>query len=260
VPDSAVSVRGLCAGYDGKTILKDVSFDVPKGRIVGILGGSGCGKSTLLKNVIGLYKPYAGEVLIGGRSIISSDGEERRQIMKSFGVAYQGGALFRSLSLEENIALPIQEQGLLSVDEIAAKVKSKLQLVNLDGYQDYMPSDLSGGMVKRAAFARALALDPDLLFFDEPSAGLDPISSARLDKTILDIRERTGATIVIVTHELPSIFAVADSVIILDRKRQGIIAQGDPRELSLSSPDPFVREFLNRGASIPEEAVAGAAK
>ena len=244
---NAVSVQDVSVGYDGIAILENVSFEIPHGSIVAILGGSGCGKSTLLKNIIGLYRPIKGEILINGSSIVQAEGVEKRQIMKGFGVAYQGGALFRALSLAENIALPIQENGGHSKKEIEEIVKAKLAMVNLDGYQDYMPADLSGGMIKRAAFARALALDPKLLFFDEPSAGLDPISSAQLDKIILEIRKRTGATVVIVTHELPSIFTVADSVIMLDRKAKGIIAQGPPVELRDKSPIESVRLFMNRG-------------
>jgi len=246
VADSAVSVRGLSAGYGRKAILEDVSFEIPYGKVFAILGGSGCGKSTLLKNIIGLYKPLKGDVLIEGRSIVNASDDEKRSIMRGFGVAYQGGALFRALSLGENISLPMEEQGKLSPEEIEAAVKAKLALVNLDGFEDYMPSDLSGGMVKRAAFARALALDPKLLFFDEPSAGLDPISSAQLDRLILDIRDRTGATIILVTHELPSIFAVADYVIMLDRNAKGIIAQGSPSELRDLCPVEAVRDFMNR--------------
>ncbi len=243
----AVQATGLSCGYDGREILHDLNFEIPNGQIVTILGGSGCGKSTLLKHMIGLYAPIAGDVLIYGRSIVTANETERRDIMSRFGVAYQGGALFRSMTLAENIALPMQEHALWTQKEIEKKVEEKLELVNLSGYGSYMPSDLSGGMVKRAAFARALALDPKLLFFDEPSAGLDPISSENLDRVILDIRERTHATLVIVTHELASIFAVADRAIVLSREAKGVIGDGSPADLRDRSPDPYVRRFLSRG-------------
>lgn len=243
----AVSVRNLTAGYDERIILQDVSFEVPSGQILAILGGSGCGKSTLLKHIIGLRKPFSGDVLIQNRSIVNAGENERRSIMHTFGVAYQGGALFRSLTLEENIALTLEEYTSLTRSEIRDKVREKLSLVNLDGYQEYMPADLSGGMVKRAAFARALAMDPSILFFDEPSAGLDPLSSSSLDRLILDIREKTGTTIVIVTHELDSIFAVADRAVMLSAETRGVIADGEPEFLRTHSENNFVRTFLNRG-------------
>ena len=243
----AIEVRNLSAGYHRKTLLQDVSFTVPQGQIVTILGGSGCGKSTLLKHIIGLYQPKAGDILIRGRSIVHASEEERRTIMQSFGVAYQGGALFRSMTLAENIALPLEEYTKLTKEQIADRVEEKLSMVNLRGCGAMMPGNLSGGMVKRAAFARAMALDPAILFFDEPSAGLDPLSSASLDQLILDIRERTGATIVVVTHELESIFTIADRAIMLSAASRGIIADGPPAELRDHSSDPQVRTFLNRG-------------
>ena len=243
----AIEVRNLVAGYGRKIILNQISFSVPQGQIVTVLGGSGCGKSTLLKHIIGLHQPKSGDILIQNRSIVRANEEERRSIMQSFGVAYQGGALFRSMTLAENIALPLEEYTTLKPEEIAQKVQDKLALVNLKGCGGMMPSDLSGGMIKRAAFARALALDPDILFFDEPSAGLDPLSSASLDQLILNIREKTGATILVVTHELESIFTIADRAIMLSARTRSIIADGRPQDLRDGCEDPFVRTFLNRG-------------
>ena len=243
----AIEVRDLVAGYEDRIVLNHISFTVPCGQIVTVLGGSGCGKSTLLKHIIGLYRPKSGDILIQGLSMVTSGEDERRSIMQSFGVAYQGGALFRSLTLAENIALPLQEYTCLSASEIAAKVEEKLSLVNLGGCGGMMPSDLSGGMIKRAAFARALALDPAILFFDEPSAGLDPLSSASLDRLILSIRERTGATILVVTHELDSIFTIADRAVMLSAETRSVIADGPPAELRDRCDNSFVRTFLNRG-------------
>ena len=248
----AIKVRDLVAGYDKRIILSHITFSVPPGQIVTVLGGSGCGKSTLLKHLIGLYQPRAGDVLIQGRSLVRANEEERRSIMQTFGVAYQGGALFRSLTLAENISLPLEEYTQLSAEEIDAKVQEKLSLVNLKGCGGMMPADLSGGMIKRAAFARALALDPAILFFDEPSAGLDPLSSASLDRLILDIREKTGATILVVTHELDSIFTIADRAIMLSAETRSIIADGRPEELRKHSENTFVRTFLNRGKDTRE--------
>lgn len=239
-------VKNLKAGYGKNVILEDISFQVFKGEIFMILGGSGCGKSTLLKHMIGLYKPMNGDVLINGRSIVNTSGAGKRELMRSFGVTYQGGALFKSLTLTENIALPLEEYTGYPKDVIETIAERKLELVGLEGFGNYMPSEISGGMAKRAGIARAMALDPELLFFDEPSAGLDPISSAKLDELILNLRNKTGTTMVIVTHELDSIFSVADRVIVLDRESKGIIASGKPTELLQNSPNPFVREFLSR--------------
>ena len=243
----AVEVRDLAVGYGAKTILHDVSFRVRRGEIVAILGGSGCGKSTLLKAVIGLLPVKEGEILIEGESMVSSTPAERRKIQRKCGVAFQGGALFGSDTVGVNIALPMEEYTNLSREEIHRRVREKLHLVDLDGIEDMMPGDLSGGMVKRAAVARALALDPDILFLDEPSAGLDPLNSARLDELIRSLRARLNAAVVIVTHELDSIFAIADRAVFLDRDAGTVIAEGPPAELRDHSPLEKVRIFLNRG-------------
>ena len=245
----AIEVRDLSIGYGDRTVLHDLNFRIEPGQIVTILGGSGCGKSTLLKHIIGLHAPLKGDILINGRSIVHADEEQRRSIMSEFGVAYQGGALFRSLTLAENIALPMEELTTWPKKEIRKRVSEKLALVHLDGYESYMPSDLSGGMIKRAAFARALALDPKLLFFDEPSAGLDPLTSDMLDHVILEIREKTGATIMMVTHELPSIFRVSDRVIMLSAETKTVVDDGSPAYLRDHGATDYVRSFLSRGGT-----------
>ena len=242
--DAIIQVRGLTAG--DAVILKDISFEVKRGEVFVILGGSGCGKSTLLKHLIGLYPLASGEVLIGGENLATAEGSDRQRILRRFGVTYQSGALFGSMTLSENVTLPIEEFTELPVT--ARKVISwmKLRLVGLEGFGGHLPSEISGGMQKRAAIARAMALDPAVLFLDEPSAGLDPVTSAELDALILSLREGLGMTFVIVTHELPSIYAVADRVIMLDKRKKGIIAEGDPRDLRDHSEDPFVRKFFRR--------------
>lgn len=244
--ECVVDVKNLTVGYGDIVVLQNISFSVSSSEIFVILGGSGCGKSTLLKHMIGLYTPFRGDVLIFGESMVNSSEDEKRSLMRRFGVTYQGGALFGSLTVAENIALPLEEYTTKTPGEINEVVQQKLALVNLDGFGNYMPSELSGGMRKRAGLARAMALDPTLLFFDEPSAGLDPITSAELDRLILRLREELGTTIVIVSHELDSIFTVADRAILLDKETKGIAATGKPKDLRDSSPNLWVREFLSR--------------
>ena len=234
-------------GYDKRIIQPDLNFSVPRSQIVCILGGSGCGKSTLLKHLIGLNTPVSGDVELLGQSIVQAQGEAKRKLMRCFGVAYQSGALFRSMTVYENIALPLQEYTDYPEEKIREIVSAKLGQVGLAGFENYMPGDLSGGLVKRVAFARAMALDPAILFFDEPSAGLDPVSSASLDSLILSIRKETGATILVVTHELASIFTIADRVIMLGSNAGGILADGTPEELK-NSKNQFVWDFMNRHA------------
>ena len=241
-----LEVKDLSIGYGDRIVLQNLNFQVNKGEIFCIMGGSGCGKSTLLKHIIGLYSPRSGDILLSGRSIVNASPEERREIMRGFGVTYQGGALFGSMTVFENVALPLLEYTDKSSEEIREIVNEKLKLVDLEGCGDYMPSELSGGMCKRAGLARALALNPDLLFFDEPSAGLDPITSAGLDRLILSLREQFDTTIIVVTHELDSVFAIADRVIMLNKETKTIAAEGAPRDLLMESGDGWIHKFLDR--------------
>lgn len=243
----AIEVTHLKCGYDGRLVLKDVSFSVRSGEIFFVIGGSGCGKSTLLRNLIGIHAPLAGSVSFFGESFSAGNTRRRREFLKTFGVLYQGGALWTSLTLRQNVELPLEEYTTLTRREREELATLKLAQVGLAGSEDYYPAEISGGMKKRAGLARALALDPAILFLDEPSAGLDPVTSRRLDELVSEIRERLGTTMVVVSHELASIFSIADRVIMLDREEQGIIAEGPPRELAAKSRDPRVLEFLHRG-------------
>jgi len=252
-----VQVEHFRAAYGEKVVLDDVSFEVAAGEVVVLAGGSGCGKSTLLKHMIGLYRPASGRILIQGEDISEVAGEARRALLRSFGVMYQSGALFGSMTLIENVRLPLEEFTQLPDEAIEVIALTKLRLVGLETAATLLPAEISGGMQKRAAIARAMALDPRILFLDEPSAGLDPITSASLDQLILDLRDLLGVTFIIVTHELPSIFTVADRCVVLDAARRTMVALGPPAELRDDSTDPFVHAFFNREAHVPP---AGAAR
>jgi len=244
-------VRDLTMAYGSFVIQRDLTFTVQRGDIFIIMGGSGCGKSTLLRHLIGLQAPAQGKVWYDGQSLWQAEPAERQRMMRRFGVLYQSGALWSSMTLAENVALALEQHTGLSPDQIRAVVSLKLALVGLAGFEEYYPSEISGGMQKRAGLARAMALDPDILFFDEPSAGLDPISSRRLDDLILELRDSLGATVVVVTHELASIFTIGTNSVFLDADTKTMIAQGDPKKLLAESSDPRVRQFLTRGDQHP---------
>jgi len=243
---SRLAVRDLDMAYGDRIIQRNLTFAIEPGEIFVIMGGSGCGKSTLLRHLIGLIAPAHGDVLYDGENLWTAAPERRERLMRRFGVLYQSGALWSSLTLAENVALPLGEYTRLDAARIAELVSLKLALVGLAGFERFYPSEISGGMRKRAGLARAMALDPDILFFDEPSAGLDPISSKLLDDLILELRDSLGSTVVVVTHELASIFAIATNSVFLDAETKTMIATGAPREL-LDSADPKVRRFLTRG-------------
>ncbi len=244
-----ITVENLTMAYGDYTVLRQLSFTVKRGEVKVLMGGSGCGKSTLLKHLIGLERARSGRILYDSDVFDPDDESAHAAILRRFGVLFQGGALWSSMTLEENVALPLEEYTDLSVAEIRDLVDFKLSLVGLSGFGHRFPAELSGGMRKRAGLARAIALDPEILFFDEPSAGLDPISSRRLDDLILQLRDALGATVVVVTHELASIFAIADSALFLDSETKTALCDGNPNELlDDDSIDPKVRRFLTRAS------------
>jgi phospholipid/cholesterol/gamma-HCH transport system ATP-binding protein len=243
----AVVVRDLTMAYGSFVIQRNLDFTVNRGDIFIIMGGSGCGKSTLLRHLVGLKKPASGQVFYGGVSFWEAEPAARDRIMRRCGILYQSGALWSSMTLAENIALPLETYTDLSRGQIRELVSLKLALVGLAGFEEFYPSEISGGMQKRAALARAVALDPDILYFDEPSAGLDPLSARRLDELILELRDSLGATVIVVTHELASIFAIGNNSVFLDPASRTMIASGDPHRLLSESTDPRVLSFLKRG-------------
>jgi phospholipid/cholesterol/gamma-HCH transport system ATP-binding protein len=242
-----IEVRDLTMAYGSFVLMRDLNFTVQRGDVFVIMGASGCGKSTLLRHLIGLMEPARGEILYDGVNFTTAPPEAREAMLRSFGVLYQSGALWSSMTLAENIGLPLGQFTDLNPGEIREIAAFKLALVGLKGFEDYYPSQISGGMQKRAGLARAIALDPAILFFDEPSAGLDPVSSRLLDDLILALRDSLGATVVVVSHELPSIFTIANNGVFLDAETHTMIASGDPHELLANSTEPRVREFLTRG-------------
>ena len=252
-----IEVRGLEVAYGTFVVLRDVSFRVRRGEVFVIMGGSGCGKSSVLRHIIGLKATTKGEILINGRNCGTASPEASTAQTSKFGVLFQAGGLWSSMTLAENVALPLEQSTALSPQEVAELVRLKLAWVGLKGFEDFYPAELSGGMVKRAGLARAMALDPEILFFDEPSGGLDPVTARRLDELILQLRDSLGTTIVMVTHDLASIFAVADNAIFLNAQTRTLTAWGRPRQLLKEAEDPAVREFLSRGEAA--SVAAGAA-
>jgi len=241
-----VEVRGLTMAFGDLVVQAGLSFAIRRGEVFVVMGDSGCGKSTLMRHMIGLNRPAAGDVFYDGEALWAGDDAARERLVRRFGVLYQNAALFSSMTLVENVTLPLFEHTALDAAEAGEVARLKLALVGLAGFEDHYPSEISGGMRKRAGLARAMVLDPEILYFDEPSAGLDPLSSRRLDDLILELRDSAGTTIVLVTHELPSIFELGDNAVFLDAERKTMVAQGRPDELK-ESPDPKVRAFLGRG-------------
>ena len=255
MPNAHVTVEDLTMAYGDFCIQRDLSFTVNQGDIFIIMGGSGCGKSTLLRHMVGLKRPARGDVLYDGWSFWKADPDERMDTMRRFGVLFQNGALWTSMTLAENVGLSLHEYTDLTTKDIREIVSLKLALVGLAGFEEYYPNELSGGMQKRAGLARAMALDPDTLFFDEPSAGLDPISSRLLDDLILELRDSLGATVIIVTHELSSIFAIGTNSVFLDTESKTMLATGHPKALLADCPDTTIQSFLRREkiASVSQE-------
>src|SRR5436190_5006319 len=249
-----IEIRDLTMAFGSFVVMRDISANIRQAEIFIIMGGSGCGKSTLLRHMIGLKAPAQGDIFYDGKSFWQASDEARQQKLRTFGVLFQSGALWSSMTLEENVGLPLGEYTDHSAAEIQDIARLKLALVGLKGFEEFYPAEISGGMCKRAGLARAMALDPDVLFFDEPSAGLDPISSRNLDELILQLRDSLGTTFVVVTHELQSIFAIADNSVFLDADSRTMRAQGNPRQLLQHSTDPAVREFLTRGDSASKDA------
>jgi phospholipid/cholesterol/gamma-HCH transport system ATP-binding protein len=255
--DAHITVSHLTMAYGDFLIQRDLDFSVRRGEVFIIMGSSGSGKTTLLKHMIGLKAPVEGDVLYGGNSFWNATEEEREQAKRQFGVLFQGGALWSSMTLAENVALPLRLYTRLGEAEIRDIATYKLSLVGLAGFEEYSPSEISGGMKKRAGLARAMALDPEILYFDEPSSGLDPLSARLLDELILELRDSLGTTVVVVSHELASIFAIGDNAVFLDSDAKTQLAVGDPRQLRDSSPDPRVRSFLSRGGTDGQGGRAG---
>ncbi|MGR8932518.1 MAG: ABC transporter ATP-binding protein [Gammaproteobacteria bacterium] len=242
-----ITVQHLTMAYGDFLVQRDLNFTIDRGDVFIVMGGSGCGKSTLLKHLIGLKRPAQGDVLYDGQSFWRASEDEQIKILQRLGVSYQSGALFSSMTLAENVALPLDEFSDFSEAEIADMVSYKLALVGLAGFEDYYPSELSGGMQKRAGLARAMALDPEILFFDEPSAGLDPVSAKMLDDLIINLSETLKTTIVVITHELESIFAIGTNSVFLDNESKTMLATGNPTKLLHESKNAKIIEFLTRG-------------
>jgi len=246
-PKPHIEIEDLTMAYGSFVVQQDLTFTINRGDIFIIMGGSGCGKSTLMRHMVGLKEPARGQVFYDGVSFWDTDPDDREQFMRKIGISYQSGALWSSMTLAENISLPLQEFTDLSRSQIREIVELKLALVGLAGFDAYYPSEISGGMQKRVGLARAIALDPEIVFFDEPSAGLDPISARLLDDLILELSDSLGSTVVIVTHELASIFTIGNNSVFLDPDTKTMIAQGDPKKLRDESENPTVHKFLTRG-------------